>query len=71
MLQVDRYGNVSLSTSLTAAVAQLYNLSYGMDDQVRFPAETSDFSHLQNIQTGSGAPTRLLFNGYQVHFPQG
>jgi hypothetical protein len=47
---------------------------YGLDDRaigVRSPAEAKDFSSNLCVQTGSGAPPSLLYNGYRGSFPRG
>jgi hypothetical protein len=47
---------------------------YGLDDRaigVRFPAGSKDFSSILCVQTGSGGPPSLLYNGYRGSFPQG
>jgi hypothetical protein len=38
---------------------------------VRSPAEAKDFSSNLCVQTGSGAPPSLLYNGYRGSFPRG
>jgi hypothetical protein len=47
---------------------------YGLDDRaigVRSPAGAEYFSSNLCVQTGSGAPPSLLYNGYRGYFPRG
>jgi hypothetical protein len=42
--------------------------NYGLDDRaigVRSPAGAKDFSSILCVQTGSGGPPSLLYNGYR------
>jgi hypothetical protein len=47
---------------------------YGLDDRaigVRSPVGAKDFSSSLCVQTGSGGPPSLLYNGYRGSFPRG
>jgi hypothetical protein len=47
---------------------------YGLDNRaigVRSPAGATDVSSSLCVQTGSGGPPSLLYNGYRGSFPRG
>jgi hypothetical protein len=64
-------GRTNLPTFSMAVVAIS---DYGLDDRairIRSPARAKDFSSNLCVQTGSGGPPSLLYNGYRGSCPRG